>query len=112
MLHETHHWVAPAQGLPEAGSSLLCGFHTQCRVVANTAQLPSQLQTGRLIKHSLNDAAECCWPNVPAQPSGRPAFPDPGADQALREAMSKGSREGRAGQDGDRSQQAKRRGKY
>lgn len=57
MLYEMHQCVAPAQGLPEAGSSVLCGFHTQCRVRADVTQLPSQLQTGWLIKHSLNDAA-------------------------------------------------------
>lgn len=83
MLYEVHRSAASAQGLPEAGSSLLCGFRTQCRVGADVAQLPSQLQTGQLIKHSLNDTAECCWPNVLAQPSGRPAFPNPGADHTL-----------------------------
>lgn len=54
-MQEMLHCVAPAQELPEAGSSILCGFHTQCRVGADAAQLPSQLQTGQLIKHSLND---------------------------------------------------------
>lgn len=57
MLYEMHHCVAAAQGLPEAGSSILGGFHTPCRVGADVAQLPSLLQTGQLIKHSLNDAA-------------------------------------------------------
>jgi hypothetical protein len=57
MLHEMHHCAAAAQGLPEAGSSILCGFHTQYREGADVAQLPSLFQTGQLIKHSLNDAA-------------------------------------------------------